>query len=123
MSQEADERSVAEETANAGADVEMIEDAEPGETVEGENGGDLPFADADIVEPRTTFMSYLMSPIVTLLVGQGEEQAVLSAHQTLLTQSPYFEAALSGLADDASVSSAANWRSCAAKQAPANNTI
>lgn len=35
--------------------------------------------------------SYLRSPIVELSVGQGEDSAVLSAHQALLIASPYFE--------------------------------
>jgi len=36
-------------------------------------------------------ISYLKSPIVELIVGQGEQNATLSAHQDLLTQSPFFE--------------------------------
>lgn len=93
---------------NPGGDVEMVEGTEGAEDDgEGggnnENGGDLPFADADIVEPRTTFLSYLMSPVVTLLVGEGEEQVVLSAHQALLAQSPFFDEATKSFVEDGSV--------------------
>lgn len=34
--------------------------------------------------------SYLKSPIVELLVGLGDNQTLLTAHEALLTQSPYF---------------------------------
>lgn len=37
-----------------------------------------------------TFVDYLKSPIVSLLVGQGEEQTLLTAHQALLSISPWF---------------------------------
>lgn len=92
-----------ESSTNPSGDVEMIEGVE-GEEGEGENDGDLPFADADLVEPRTTFLSYLMSPVVTLLVGQGTEQVVLSAHQALLAQSPFFDDATKSLSEGGSVS-------------------
>lgn len=42
------------------------------------------------VPARETYVDYLRSPVVELLVGQGEEQAVLSAHQALLVKSPWF---------------------------------
>jgi len=35
--------------------------------------------------------SYLKSPIVQLVIGQESARTTLSAHQDLLTQSPYFE--------------------------------
>ena len=85
---------------NPGADVEMVEGG--GADGENMNGGELPFADTDIVEPRTSFASYLMSPVVTLLIGSGD-QSILTAHQALLTQSPYFEEACSSFVDDGSV--------------------
>ena len=37
---------------------------------------------------------YLKSPIIELVVGEGEEQAVLSAHQALLTLSPFLSSAI-----------------------------
>ena len=42
---------------------------------------------------RIAFVDYLKSPIVELLVGHGEKQSILSAHQALLVQSPWFEEA------------------------------
>ena len=51
--------------------------------------------EVEIEEPapkgRVTFVHYLTSPIVELLVGSGRAQAKLSAHQALLVQSPWFE--------------------------------
>ena len=44
--------------------------------------------------------SYLKSPIVELVVGTGDEQATLTAHQDLLTQSPFFEQACADFAGD-----------------------
>ncbi|KAI5305935.1 GPI transamidase component [Ascosphaera pollenicola] len=41
-------------------------------------------------EPRKlTFLDYLKSPIVELVVGQGEKKTTLTAHQALLAESPY----------------------------------
>jgi hypothetical protein len=37
-----------------------------------------------------TLLSYLKSPIVELIVGSGDAQTVLSAHQALLVKAPYF---------------------------------
>ncbi|TQN64461.1 hypothetical protein CSHISOI_10967 [Colletotrichum shisoi] len=69
------------------------------------NEGDLPFAEGgenDPVEPRTTFVSYLSSPVVTLLVGQGESEAIVTAHQALLVKSPFFKEACAQFSDDGS---------------------
>lgn len=85
---------------NPGADVEMAEGGDS-TALENTNGADLPFADSEIVEPRKTFASYLSSPIVTLLIG-SEEPVILTAHQALLTKSPYFEAACKNFVDDGS---------------------
>lgn len=40
---------------------------------------------------KLTWTSYLKSPIIEILIGQGDQQATLTAHQDLLTQSPFFE--------------------------------
>ncbi|KAH0536995.1 hypothetical protein FGG08_006167 [Glutinoglossum americanum] len=42
------------------------------------------------VEQRVSFFDYLQSPIVELLIGAGEHQTLLTAHQQLLMRSPYF---------------------------------
>ncbi|KAK2732524.1 hypothetical protein FQN55_004061 [Onygenales sp. PD_40] len=47
--------------------------------------------------PAATFIDYLKSPIVELVVGRGEEQTTLTAHQALLTPSPFFKDAVAQL--------------------------
>lgn len=89
---------------NPGGDVEMAESG-----VAEENGGaDLPFAGEEtVVEPepsRIPFIDYLTSPIVTLIVGSGDNETVLTAHQALLTQSPFFRDECDRFTDDGSVS-------------------
>ncbi|EXF86492.1 hypothetical protein CFIO01_10710 [Colletotrichum fioriniae PJ7] len=89
---------VADAPANPSADVEMAEEGDA-------NAEELPFAEggeSDPVEPRTTFVSYLSSPVVTLLVGQGESEAIVTAHQALLVQSPFFKEACAEFSDDGS---------------------
>lgn len=72
------------------ADVEMAEGAEQQDNEDDANhDNEQPVAPEDAQQP-TTFLSYLASPIVTLVVGK-EEQTSLSAHQALLCKSPYFE--------------------------------
>ncbi|KAI5465342.1 hypothetical protein BGZ63DRAFT_419917 [Mariannaea sp. PMI_226] len=81
-------------------DVEMVESAVPASTapthnasenVENVNGTDLVVVEVQEPETRSSFSSYLMSPIVTLIVGSTDDgPSVLTAHQALLTQSPYF---------------------------------
>ena len=46
---------------------------------------------------------YLKSPIVELLVGSGDEQALLSAHQGLLVRCPFFSDAISELGENPKV--------------------
>ena len=90
-------------TEDPSGDVEMAEDKE--ETANGQAA--LPFPDDDIADPpapRVTFLSYLASPVVTLLVGNGKEETILAAHQGLLTTSPYFQEACAQFSDDGSVS-------------------
>jgi hypothetical protein len=53
---------------------------------------------------RVTYIDYLRSPIIGLLVGQGDEQALLTAHQMLLESSPWFKDACSKFSDEVSVS-------------------
>lgn len=87
-----------------GGDVEMAEEDGAAERSE------LPFAGEDTVveqqtEPtRVPFIDYLTSPVVTLIVGTGENETILTAHQALLTQSPYFENICNNFAGDGSVS-------------------
>ena len=73
-----------------------------GEQVENADETALTVTD-EVVEPRIAFANYLMSPIVTLRIGSGD-QSILSAHQGLLTQSPYFKDICDAFVEDGSVS-------------------
>lgn len=101
--------------STATGDVEMAEGsaattANPGgessAAADNQNGNALPFAEGGPDDPpasRITFLQYLTSPIVTLLIGSGETETILTAHQGLLVQSPYFAEACGEFADDGSV--------------------
>jgi hypothetical protein len=72
----------------------------------GEGGANaLPFQEEAIEDApaRVTYIDYLKSPVIGLLVGQGHEQALLTAHQGLLIQSPWFADACAKFSDDVSV--------------------
>jgi hypothetical protein len=68
-------------------------------------------ADNDLLNPeaiedapgRVTYVDYLKSPVIGLLVGQGDEQALLTAHQALLVKSPWFADACAKFSNDVSV--------------------
>ncbi|CAI4217611.1 unnamed protein product [Parascedosporium putredinis] len=87
-------------------DTEMteVQDAagDAGENGAGDVANELPFADDSVTEQRTSFMSYLMSPIVTLLVGNDGNEAILTAHQGLLIKSPYLKEACAAFTEDGS---------------------
>ncbi|KYK56526.1 hypothetical protein DCS_03526 [Drechmeria coniospora] len=88
------------------ADVRMSE-AEPSRTLNAESepatATDLPpVAVEAVADGRTSFTSYLQSPIVNLLIGEGQEQTLVTAHQALLVQSPFFESACQGFVEDGS---------------------
>lgn len=120
---------VPDETTDAGADVEMTETTElakgaeggeGGDTAEDANGAEKADADTETVQPRISFATYLKSPVVTLIVGPVDgETAVLTAHQALLNQSPYFRDIFDTWVEDGSVSfplsPARNTRLCFAR--------
>lgn len=91
-----------------GGDVPVVEVEIVGAAAETESGeGDgMPFQGEPMEEvvARTTYIDYLKSPVIGLLVGQGDEQALLTAHQALLTRSPWFADACAKFSDDVSVS-------------------
>ena len=96
--------------SNPVADVDMAEVAADDEAQASANpnpnGSELPFAEMgpdDPPAPRITFLQYLTSPMVTLIVGHGDNETILTAHQGLLTQSPYFADACAEFTDDGSV--------------------
>ncbi|OAA50393.1 BTB/POZ fold protein [Metarhizium rileyi] len=85
------------ETTQQGGDVEMIEENEVTRAPEAEE------TTAKEEEPlRTSFMSYLSSPIVTLVVGHDENQSLLTAHQALLCKSPYLQELCQKFVEDGS---------------------
>lgn len=90
---------------NPVTDVEMAEGA--GAEEDGAAGSELPFAGEETVveaEPaRVPFIDYLTSPIVTLIVGSGDKETILTAHQALLVQSPHFDSICHNFTDDGSV--------------------
>ncbi|XXG96887.1 hypothetical protein Hte_003178 [Hypoxylon texense] len=102
MAEEFHEEVVEEQPSNPGADVEMAEGDEAEASAPGNGGEELPFAGGDDVEQRVQFISYLTSPVVTLVVGEGESETILTAHQALLTQSPFFSDACAAFTDDGS---------------------
>jgi len=96
--------------AKPGGDVEMAEGLGEDDTtaVAGRseilNEGE---AEEEPVPERTSFISYLTSPVVTLIVGEGEGETILTAHQALLALSPFFKEACAQFSDDGSVSDSA----------------
>jgi hypothetical protein len=66
----------------------------------------MPFQEEPLEEvpARVTYIDYLRSPAIGLLVGQGDEQALLTAHQALLVQSPWFADACAKFSSEVSVS-------------------
>lgn len=94
----------AEEQAAAPAapvtDVEMAEGEEGGDHAD---GSELPYAESGDAEPRTSFIDYLTSPVVTMIVGSGGNETVLTAHQALLLQSPFFAEACAAFSEDGGV--------------------
>lgn len=100
MAEEFNEDILEAHAANPAGDVEMAE----GEEGAGNDGTVLPFAEGGEADPRVTFISYLTSPVVTLIVGSAESETILTAHQALLVQSPYFADICGAFADDGSVS-------------------
>jgi hypothetical protein len=49
----------------------------------------LPSREAGLVNSLLTSLSFLTSPIVEIIVGEGDKQTTLTAHQTLLLDSPF----------------------------------
>lgn len=96
------------------ADIDMagepvVQIATIGEEAETDENG-LPFQEENMedIPVRTTYIDYLKSPVIGLLVGQGDEQALLTAHQALLVQSPWFADACAKFSDEVSVGSLFN---------------
>ncbi|KAL9033294.1 MAG: hypothetical protein Q9180_006023 [Flavoplaca navasiana] len=80
----ADQDDVEMQGGDEGAEV-----VEVGETV-GDNGAEGGSAEEDKPAQRVTFIDYLKSPMIELLIGSGADQTLLMAHKALLTKSPFF---------------------------------
>ncbi|KAL9109049.1 MAG: hypothetical protein Q9227_006289 [Pyrenula ochraceoflavens] len=83
-------------------DVEMAGAEEEGADVEEDGaaaGDESAPARTAATSPGTVFLDYLKSPMIEVVVGKGSEATTISAHQNILTQSPWFTeqvAALTG---------------------------
>ncbi len=89
-----------------GSEEVMVEiDASGAGAHDEENENGLPFQEEAMEDApaRVTYIDYLKSPVIGLLVGQGDEQALLTAHQALLTSSPWFADACAKFSDVISV--------------------
>lgn len=89
------------EVAAAVADGDKNDDGEKGQEIEEEEE-----EEAEKTPPppaRVTYLDHLKSPIVELTVGQDDNKTVLSAHQALLVQSPFFEDACAQFSPNAPV--------------------
>ncbi|KAI0181206.1 hypothetical protein GGR52DRAFT_523252 [Hypoxylon sp. FL1284] len=98
MSEEFREEGIEEQPPNPGTDVVMAEGGKAARN----GGGELPFPEVEESEQRVQFISYLTSPVVALVVGQGEAETVLTAHQALLIQSSFFADACAAFEVDGS---------------------
>ncbi|KUJ19125.1 uncharacterized protein LY89DRAFT_683060, partial [Mollisia scopiformis] len=86
--------------------VEIESSVAPSTGLVDEEGNGLPFEEEGTMDEarpaRVTYIDYLKSPVIGLLVGQGDEQALLMAHQMLLESSPWFKDACSKFSDEVS---------------------
>lgn len=72
--------------------------------INGENRVAYQVGDKEVMVPdRVTFVDHLKSPIIELLIGEGDAQTILTAHQALLVQSPFFDEACSQFSDHTAV--------------------
>ncbi|OJD17965.1 hypothetical protein AJ78_01996 [Emergomyces pasteurianus Ep9510] len=79
-------------------EVASTEPLDDGTEAGGANGEE---ANAPALESKeTSFIEYLRSPIVELVVGRGDDQTTLTAHQAILTASPFFKNAVTQFTDD-----------------------
>ncbi|KAH8594929.1 hypothetical protein B0O99DRAFT_513189 [Bisporella sp. PMI_857] len=90
-------------SADSIAQVQINAPAANGDDAENAHNN-LPFQDEAFQEfpARVTYIDYLKSPVIGLLVGQGDEQALLTAHQALLVTSPWFADACAKFSDEVS---------------------
>ncbi|MCJ1310236.1 hypothetical protein MMC25_003898 [Agyrium rufum] len=81
-------------------DIEMIGDGE--EVVEVEEIEDGTGEEEVTSKPtRSAFMDYLRSPMIEIVVGQGETSTLLTAHEALLVRSPFFKSTVANFSEGA----------------------
>ncbi|KAG5931567.1 hypothetical protein E4U53_001701 [Claviceps sorghi] len=97
--EEGDVSRAPESNEPATKDSEAAETQEPGQEQEHDEEQE---PEPEPEPARVTFMSYLASPVVTLVVGQDDSQTLLTAHQALLEKSPYFKDICRQFVDDGS---------------------
>jgi hypothetical protein len=86
--------------ASAEPDVEMAGAEGEADGENGDAGGVMEDEKTGRRNPQTVFLEYLRSPIVELMVGSGDDATLLTAHEALVSQSPYFAAKLAGQIGD-----------------------
>jgi hypothetical protein len=80
-------------------DIEMVGEEELGDPADaGADAEDPEATQVSAANPQTVFLDYLRSPIVKLVIGSGDEETTISAHQAILEQSPFFVDKLATLA-------------------------
>jgi hypothetical protein len=103
------DNSVAENGGSAdvemgGEDVVEVAAATDGDkNADGEKEQEIEEEEEAQIPTRATYLDHLKSPIVELSVEQDDTATVLSAHQALLVQSPFFEDACAQFSDDTPV--------------------
>lgn len=86
--------------ASAEPDVEMAGAEGEADGENGDAGGVMEDDNTGRRNPQTIFLEYLTSSIVELMVGSGDDATLLTAHEALVSQSPYFAAKLAGQTGD-----------------------
>ncbi|ETN37137.1 uncharacterized protein HMPREF1541_08127 [Cyphellophora europaea CBS 101466] len=79
-------------------DVEMGAEDDAAEIADEPTGDSAEETVVAAANPQTAFIDYLRSPVVKLVIGDGEEQTTLSAHRAILERSPFFQSKLATLA-------------------------
>lgn len=101
MADEFTEENVEEVVDSQAGDVEMGDGATEGGEARPSEPSLEGTAQDEPSAPRVSFAQYLNTPVVSLMVGSGENESVLTAHQGLLAKSPYFASLFGDSAADA----------------------
>lgn len=83
-----------------GDEVDEVAAADGEKNGDGEKDQEIADQAEEQIPARVTYVDHLKSPIVELTVGQDDTKDILSAHQALLVQSPFFEEACAQFTPD-----------------------